>query len=455
MAKKGKREIHRLSARFVQTVSVPGYYPDGGGLYLQVAKNLSKSWVFLFTSPLPRPPNQKTGKVYPPGTPWTREMGLGSLHTIGLAEARASASDNRKMLLEGVDPIEARKAKLARAQLQRARSITFQTCAEMFINENKDTWSNAKHAEQWAATLKTYAYKDLGRLAVADIDEELVLSVLKPIWKKKPETASRLRGRIERILNFARASKFREGENPARWRGNLKDRLAPLPGRKQKKHQPALHHDEINAFMVELRKQQGLAATAMEFGILTGARTTEVIEARVSEFSLEQGLWTIPAERMKGRLEHQVPLSPRATEIVKAQLADNKTEYLFPAGGQNRPLSNQAMLELVRRMNQPLRWKDRKTGRGVVPHGFRATFRGWAAAKTNYPADMCELALAHVQDDKTIAAYQREDMVEKRRELMSDWQAYCEMRPKDWPAYCERKRDGKVVPLRRKEEVAA
>ena len=404
------RAVHRLSAKTVENAKRPGYYCDGGGLYLQVSATLSRSWIFLYT---------RHGK--------SREMGLGSGRDVGLAEARAKAAEARRQLVDGVDPIEAREGREAHERLQKAGTITFDECAKKYIAAHRAGWRNEKHAEQWESTLKAYAEPVIGKLAVKDVDTALVLRVLEPIWAKKPETANRLRGRVERILDYGRVRGYRSGENPARWRGHLDKLLPAALNRKNRKHHAALPYDQIGAFIGELRAQEGTAARALELTILTSTRTQEVIGAKPEEIDLKKALWTIPAERMKAGKEHRVPLSPRAIEIIQAQPAG---AYLFPGRKEDAALSNMAMLELLRRMGRD----------DLTVHGFRSTFRDWAAECTTYPREVCEMALAHAIGDKVEAAYRRGDLFEKRRRLMLDWAKYCDTL----------KRDAQVVPLSRK-----
>jgi integrase len=403
------REVHRLSAKSVEKLATPGYYCDGGGLYLQVSPSTSKSWIFRYS---------REGK--------SREMGLGSQRDVTLATARTKAGEARRQLADGVDPIRARDDTRAQERLQKAGTLSFSKCAEKYIAAHRAGWRNPKHAAQWMATLDTYAYPTIGNLAVRDVDTELVLRILEPIWSKKPETASRLRGRIERILDWARARGYRAGENPARWRGHLDNLLPAGMNRRVRKHHPALAYDEIPAFMQELRAQQGTAARALEFLILNASRTNEVIGAKREELDVRKSVWIIPAARMKSGKEHRVPLAPRAVEIPEAQPPG---PFMFAGRDEGQGLSNMAMLELLKRM-----------GHGeLTVHGFRSSFRDWAAERTTYPNEVCEMALAHAISDKVEAAYRRGDLFEKRRQLMHDWARYCE----------SPKTGAKVTPLKR------
>jgi integrase len=390
------REVHRLSAKTLEKTMPPGYYCDGGGLYLQLSPTQSQSWIFRYT---------RAGR--------SREMGLGSARDVTLAQARAKASEARRQLTEGVDPLAAREGRRNEERLRKAGTITFAECAKKYIAAHRASWRNDKHAEQWQNTLDTYASPVIGELAVGDVDTALVLRVLEPIWATKPETASRVRGRIEHILDYARVRGYRAGENPARWRGHLDKLLPTALNRKHRRHHAALPYEEIGEFIQKLRAQEGSAARALEFAILTAARTQEVIGATPDELEAEKGLWTVPAGRMKAGREHRVPLSPQALVVVKAQASG---PFVFGGGREGAPLSNMAMLELLRRMGRD----------DLTVHGFRSTFRDWAAECTAYPGEVCEMALAHAISDKAEAAYRRGDLFEKRRRLMADWAKYCD-----------------------------
>ncbi|WP_243856657.1 site-specific integrase [Paraburkholderia sp. BL6665CI2N2] len=373
-----------------------GLYADGGGLYLQITSTGAKSWLFRY---------MRAGKA--------RGMGLGPLHTIGLAEARAKALDCRRLLLDGKDPIDTRKDE-RQAQLAATGEMTFEKCAEKYIAAHRSGWKNAKHADQWINTLTTYAYPVFNSLPVSAIDTALVMKVLEPIWTTKTETATRVRGRIESVLDWATVSGYRSGENPARLKGHL-DNLLPKRSKVQKvAHHPALPYGEVGKFVGLVRAQDGAAARALELVILTASRTNEVIASTWQEFDLNTGVWTIPAERMKMGKEHRVPLSARAIEIIKAQEAIRQNDYVFPGARYGKPLSNMAMLELLRRMGRT----------DITVHGFRSTFRDWAGETTHYPREVCEAALAHGIKDKAEAAYARGDLFTKRAALMQDWATY-------------------------------
>ena len=391
--------IGRLTALEVQRSKKPGMYADGAGLYLQITCSggkVARSWIYRFTL---------RGRA--------REMGLGSAVTFGLAEARTNARECRQLVYQGLDPIEARKAERARIALETAKALPFKECAEKYIAAHKAGWRNEKHASQWDATLQTYAEPVIGKLPVQSIDTSLVMKVLEPIWSTKTETAGRLRGRIEAILDWATVRGFRVGDNPARWRGHL-DKLLPSRAKVSKvKHHAALPYDDMPLFMMALRKQEGVAARALEFLILTAARTGEVIKARPDEITNK--VWTIPAARMKAGKEHRVPLSEPALVIVEKMTKENGDVFVFPGGKRGKPLSNMAMLKLLERMGHA----------DLTTHGFRSTFRDWAAERTNYTLEVAEMALAHAIDNKVEAAYRRGDLYDKRIELMRDWTKFC------------------------------
>jgi integrase len=352
-----------------------------------------------------------------------RWMGLGPLALYGLAEARARALDARRKRHDGIDPIDARRADRARHRLEVAKSITFQECAEMYIASHKAGWRNEKHKYQWPATLQAYAYPVFGALPVQAVDTALMLKVLEPIWANKSETASRVRQRIENVLDFAKVRGYREGENPARWRGHL-DKLLPARSRvRQVEHLAALPYSDLPLFLANLRKRDAFAARGLEFLILTAARTNEVIGARWSEIDLLDKTWTIPADRMKALREHRVPLSPPALALLQvmqtAGLTNDINAYVFPGPRAGKPLSNMAFLMLLRRM-------------GIVDltvHGFRATFKTWASERTSIQNEIVEAALAHIVGDKVEQAYRRTDMFEKRRRLMQQWATFCTAEP--------------------------
>jgi integrase len=381
------RQINRLNARTVATVSENGRHADGGGLYLSISPNGGRRWVFLY---------RWHGKP--------TEIGLGSARDVTLARARELAKDARAKLAEGINPKEARKP---------LEGGTFAECADRLIAAMRPSWRNGKHAAQWEMTLREYA-APLRRLPAHTITTDDVLSVLKPLWNEKPETASRLRGRIERVLDAAKAQGLRSGENPARWRGHL-DQLLPKRQRLTRGHHAAMSYGDVPAFVADLRWRRATAALALEFTILTAARSGEVLGARWDEFDLERAVWTVPARRMKAGREHRVPLSGRALAIVKALRQAEGGELVFTGHKPGRPLSGMALEMLLRRMKVD----------DVTVHGFRSAFRDWAAECTNFTNEVCEAALAHTVANKVEAAYRRGDLFEKRRKLMDDWAAFC------------------------------
>jgi integrase len=392
------RTISKLSAQTVAKAKTPGLYGDGGGLYLQVSSTRTKSWVFRY-------------KI--DGS--SRYMGLGSFTTVSLAKARELATECRQLRLQRIDPIDHRNGMRAAARLDAAKAMTFDECGDAYLAAHQAGWRNAKHRTQWINTLDTYVTPVFGNLPVQTIDVAMVMQVLEPIWSTKPETASRLRGRIERILDWAKARGFRSGENPARWRGHL-DNLLPARSKVRKvKHHAALPFDEIAPFMTLLRVRGGVAARALEFAILTASRTGEVLGATWEEFDVSARNWTIPAHRMKSQREHRVPLSDEAIKVFEAMEATRSSDFAFQGHRKGRPLSNMALLMVLRRM-----------GRGdLTTHGFRATFKTWASDRTNFPREVIEAALAHNVGDKTEAAYQRGDLLDKRRRLMVEWGRHC------------------------------
>jgi integrase len=361
-------------------------------------------------------------------------MGMGPLHTINLAEARKRAGEHRLQRHDGIDPIDARRTERLKAQLEAAKAITFKECAESYIKAHRAGWRNGKHAGQWEATLTTYAEPVVGELSVQAIDTALVLKVLEPIWTEKPETAGRVRGRIEAVLDWAKVRGFRVGENPARWRGHL-DKLLPARGKVRRvEHHAALPYNELQAFLEALREQEGIAARALEFTILTAARTGETMLARWSELDLLDKTWTVPAERMKAYREHRVPLSARALALLEEMQPHRASDdgFVFPGGNAGRSLSNMAFLMLLRRMKRD----------DLTAHGFRATFKTWASERTSFQNEIVEAALAHVVGSKVEQAYRRGDMFEKRRGLMQQWARFCTTAPAQGMA-------SNVAPMRR------
>jgi len=389
-------ETNLLSAAKVKALKAPGDYLDGRGLYLQVRSGSSKSWLLKYSI-------EKRA----------REMGLGSAFDFTLAEAREMRDLFRKLAKQGIDPIEHRRAEKAAKALDRAKSLTFKEACARYIAANRSGWKNVKHAGQWEATLKTYAYPKIGALPVQAIDTALVMAVLDPIWSTKPETASRVRGRIESVISAAKARGEFKGENPATWKGHL-DKLLPKTSKVRKvENHAALPYADLPAFIMDLRKREGIAAAAMEFLILTAARTGEVLGTTWDEFDLRKSVWTIPGERMKNGKEHQVPLSSPAIAVLERMSKIANGEHVFFGQSSGRPLSNMALLVLLRRMKRT----------DITSHGFRSTFRDWAAER-GYQDPVAEAALAHSVPDAVVAAYKRTNFFELRKKMMDDWAAF-------------------------------
>lgn len=408
------RQQHRLSALQVTKLTKPGLYGDGGGLTLQITTTGAKSWLFRY---------MVAGKPF--------GMGLGPTHTVSLAEARQKALEARKLLIDGINPLAAKKQNQIAATLASARMMTFDQCAEAYILAHKAGWKNAKHGDQWTNTLNTYASPVFGHLPVAEIDTGLVVKCLAPIWESKTETASRVRGRIESVLGWATTSGYRTGENPARWKGHLENLLATISKSSRTKNHPSLPWQRIGAFMSALRAREGVAARAVQFAILTACRSGEVRGARWAEFDKAGKVWTIPAERMKAKREHQVPLSDAALAVLESMPKDDDVEVVF-AGTKGQLLSDMSLTAVIRRMNgdeKPV-WAD-ANGDSITVHGFRSTFRMWAAENTNYPREVAEHALAHQLPDAVERAYQRGSQFAKRAALMAEWAVYCATVPTD------------------------
>lgn len=400
------RKLHNALTPLEVRNAKPGRHADGGGLHLLVKENGARSWVYRF---------MLKGKA--------RDMGLGAAagpDAISLGKARDKADALRLQVKAGTDPLAERHREaaeaLAAAQAAQIAGKTFKAVAEDYISANEDGWRNAKHRQQWQNTLATYVYPVIGDLPVADIGTAHVLQILEPIWKAKAETASRVRGRMETILDAAKARGYREGENPARWRGHIAQ-ILPARARLTRGHHKALAYEKIPEFVAKLRERGATAALALEFTILTAARTGEVIGGTWAEVDLDKAIWTISAKRMKAGKEHRIPLSPRAVAILKESQPLNTTgrneSPLFPAAKGGK-LSSMAMSMLLRRMKVD-----------VTVHGFRSGFRDWSAECTGYAHEVCEMALAHVIGNKAEAAYRRGDLFEKRRRLMADWAGYC------------------------------
>ncbi|WP_175995170.1 tyrosine-type recombinase/integrase [Burkholderia vietnamiensis] len=385
-----------LGALAVSRLSTPGTHAVGhvAGLALQITPTGSRSWIL---------------RVMVGGR--RREIGLGAYPSVSLKEAHEKAQETRDAIALGVDPVLARKEAASRLRASQAFEVTFEEAAKRFIKAKAPEWKNTKHGDQWRNTLAEYAYPKIGALMVRHVARPHIMEVLEPIWTTKTETASRLRGRLEAILDWAKVKGFRDdGTNPAMWRGNL-DKLLPAPKRtKRVRNHPALPIEQMGAFMVSLRAAEGVSARCLEFTILTAARSGEARGATWSEIDLKRGIWSIPPERMKAKKEHRVPLSPAAIELLEAIERAEDQDLVFPSPRSGGVLSDMALLELMRRQSLD-----------ATPHGFRSTFRDWAGEYTNYPRELAEVALAHIKTDATEAAYWRGDVLEKRRRMMADW----------------------------------
>jgi integrase len=409
------RELHRLSATAVKAMTKPGRHSDGGGLVLHVDDENRRRWVFRY----------RWG-------PKVRDMGLGPYPAVSLADAREAAAEARKLLAKDIDPL----AERAKAKAD-AVSKTFGEVADELIAARRPGWKNSKHVAQWVMTLDEYA-KPIRAKPVNEITTADILGVLQPLWLRAPETASRLRGRLEAVLDFAKTRGWRQGDNPALWRGHLSHLLADpkkVKGPHSRGHHKALPYPEVPAFVKTLRANGSASAMALEFLILTASRTGEVIGARWDEFDLEERIWSVPADRMKGGKLHRVPLSGRAMEILETMRQAGGTGYVFPSsrkvrkGEEPGPLSEMAMAMLVRRAKLD-----------ATPHGFRSSFRDWTAEATTFPSEVAEMALAHVIGNRVEAAYRRGDLMQKRRAMMDQWAAFVDAPPA-----------GNVVPMARAE----
>lgn len=417
-----------LSPRFVQTCTTTGLHHDGGGLHLQVtprkAGGVNRSWIFRY----------RVGQRL-------RDFGMGSYPTLTLSEARERARMLRQKRIDGIDPIDERRGLRAAQVMASAKLLTFDEAALRYIASREDTWKSAKHRGQWRTTLQTYASPVIGKLPVSAVEVRHITEILDPIWNTRPATASRLRGRIESVLDWCAAKGHRAGDNPARWRGLLKDvytepkqaarALRAKTGKNA--HHAALNYDGIAAFMAKLRAMSGSAAHAVEFIILTATRTSEARLATWDEVDLGAAVWVIPGSRMKGHREHRVPLSDAALAILHAQAAIRQSEFIFPGDKPNAPLQELSLLPKVRRIDPSL-----------TVHGFRSTFRDWAAEQTGFAREVAEQALAHALPSAVEASYRRSDLLDKRRRLMNEWAEYCEQKP-----IAE---NGNITPIRKKAE---
>jgi integrase len=388
------RKATELGPLSVKRLTTPGMHAVGGatGLYLQVLESGARSWILRIVVGARR-----------------RDMGLGGYPDVSLAEARRRAHEKRAIVQDGRDPIEERRTAASALRAAQTSAITFELAAEQYVDAMEPGWRSKKHAQQWRNTLSQYAYPVIGKLQLGHIEMAHVMAVLEPMWLTKTETAKRVRGRIEAILGWATTRGLRTGDNPARWSGHL-EYLLPAPSKVAKPvSHPAVAVSDAPHFMQQLRRHSGVGARALEFAILTAARSREVRGAQWSEFDLEGGIWTVPASRMKAGREHKVPLSAAALQILREQNAGPGSDLVFPSPT-GRAISDMTMTAVMRRM-----------GVAKVPHGFRSTFKDWAMEKTKFPSEMSEMALAHAIGNKTEAAYRRGDMLERRRKMMADW----------------------------------
>lgn len=393
----------KLTATKVQRMNEAGLYGDGLSLYLNITPTGTKSWIMRY---------MLHGKA--------RSMGLGPYPAVSLLAARERTAAYRTLIKSGIDPLETKHAERAQRKADTAKRITFTYAAAQYIEAHRSGWKNLKHADQWENTLETYAAEHIGKMDVARIETEHVLRVLQPIWATKTETATRTRGRIEKILDWCSVRGYRTGSNPARWKGNLEALLPPAARVQKRGHFAALPFKDVPAFMGELKSAAGTAARALEFAILTAARSGEVRGARWEEIDLVEKLWIVPAERMKMGREHRVPLSDRAVAILQ-EMSPQESGLIFQGRikrGEPQPLSDMTLSAVLRRMKRT----------DITVHGFRSTFRDWVSETTDHSADVAEMALAHTIRNKVESAYRRGDLMDKRRALMSDWAKYCEVK---------------------------
>jgi integrase len=389
------RTLNRLSALKVEKAKHPGMYADGGSLYLRVAEGGSRQWIYRYVTN---------------GRP--RDMGIGPVHVLTLAEAREKAREASRLRLEGVDPIAHKHAQRAAAAVAAASAMTFRQCAEGFIKDNEASWGNPKHRLEWQRSLAKYAFPVLGNLPVASVDTPLVLRIIKPLWQRVPETASRVRGRIENVLGWATVHHYRAGDNPARWQGLLEH---ALPAVQKGEHHAAMPYAEVPAFVARLRQETSVPAKCLEFVILTAARLGEALGATWDEVDLDNRIWTVPASRMKAGKEHRVPLSAAAIALLQELHAIRCSDYVFPGAHPGKAIGK----------NMPLRLLNELTGNGATVHGFRSSFRDWCAERSSFPREVAEAALAHAVPSQVEAAYRRTDFFDRRRRLMDSWSDFC------------------------------
>jgi integrase len=391
------RFLNRLTALKVARAKRPGMYADGGSLYLRVAPGGSKQWIFRFAA--------LDGRM--------RDMSLGAVHTFSLAEARERATAARKLRADGIDPLDAKHATRLAQRAAEAKRMTFAECAAGFIKDNEPEWTNAKHRQEWETSLRKYVFPTLGPLPVELIDTPLVIRVIKPLWERIPVSAKRLLGRIENVLGWATVHHYRTGDNPARWTGHLEH---ALPTVARGEHHAALPYAQVGAFMAKLRADDGVAARALEFIVLTAARMGEAINATWDEIDLDAKTWTIPAGRMKAGKEHKLPLSTAAIANLMQMAEVRHSDFVFPGRLTGKPLGENTVLRLA---------KAAANDESATVHGLRSTFRDWAAERTSFPREVAEMALAHAIPNAVEAAYRRGDLFEKRCRLMAAWAEFC------------------------------
>src|SRR5262245_18976765 len=400
------RTLNRLSVKFVESKRhKPGMYADGGGLYLRVAEGGSKQWIFRYAAY--DPSHKRSYRL--------RDMSIAPCHTIDLAKAREKARQARELRLEGIDPIAHKRAQRAAAEAASAKAMTFRQCAEEFMKDNSAKWSNAKHREQWETTLVSYVYPAFGNQPVGAIDTPLVLKALKPLWERVPETASRVRGRIENVLGWATVHHYRTGDNPARWKGHLEHALPARSEVVKVKHLAALPYSQAGSFMAKIRQDTRIGARCLEFIVLTAARVGEANVADWNEIDFTERVWIVPAERMKVDREHRIPLSDSALAVLEEMRAIRISDYIFPGKRAGRPVGANTVLRIAKET----------AGVDITTHGLRSTFRDWAAERTSFPREVAEMALAHTIPNAVEAAYRRGDLFDQRRRLMDAWAEFC------------------------------
>jgi integrase len=409
----------------------PGRYAVGGrsadGLLLQVLDSGARSWILRYSWGTRPSSGEKHG-----GKPVQRrrEIGLGGYPAVSLTEARGKAADLKRKIADGIDPIEEKRASRRAVLVGRGPEVTFAEAAKQYIADHSPSWRNEKHAQQWENTLAKYAEPVIGKLSVRDVSVGHVLQIIKPIWSTKTETAKRVQSRIESIMDWSKAHGYRDGENPAAWKGHLDQLLASPNKLKSKGHHPALPANRLGKFMQQLRAQQGNGARSLEFVILTATRSGEVRGARWEEIDLKKKVWTVPADRTKTRKEHRVPLSPSALAVLKSLPRKEEADLVFPSPS-GKVQSDATLAAVIARMHEAevkagrIGYVDPKQLKTATPHGFRSTFRDWTAEHTNYPREVAEMALAHAIGNQVEAAYRRGDLFEKRSALMGDWAAFC------------------------------